>query len=121
MPTRASIRDKESLDDVSPAAASVTMVISCFTIANDMALEVQAAFRSRPHLVDHAHGFLGMEVMSPLNNSAEIWLLTRWRDEQSYQTWHRGHEYRESHMGLPKGLKLVPGKTQIRVFSVFAN
>jgi hypothetical protein len=25
-----------------------------------------------------------MDVMSPLDNRAEVWLVTRWRDEQSY-------------------------------------
>ena len=97
------------------------VALSCFTIANDMADEVQAAFRNRPHLVDNAPGFLGMEVMSPVGNPDEIWLVTRWADEQSFHTWHKGHTYHESHKGMPKGLKLVPGSTTIRLFEVFAD
>jgi hypothetical protein len=54
------------------------VALSRFTIANGMADEVRAAFRHRPHLVDSAPGFLGMEVMSPLGDTAEIWLVTRW-------------------------------------------
>ena len=97
------------------------IALSRFTIANGMADAVRAAFRQRPHLVDDAPGYLGMEVMSPLDNGAEVWLLTRWRDEQSYLGWHRGHAYHESHQGIPKGLKLVAGSASVRLFEVFAD
>lgn len=97
------------------------VALSRFTIANGMADEVRRAFRHRPHLVDNVPGFLGMEVMSPVGNAAEIWLSTRWSDEQSYRTWHRGHQYHASHKGIPKGLKLVPGSTEVRLFEVFAQ
>jgi heme-degrading monooxygenase HmoA len=95
--------------------------LSRFTIRNGMAAEVRAAFVARPHLVDQARGFLGMQVMSPLESEAEIWLLTRWTDEQSYRTWHKSHSYHDSHSGIPKGLKLVPQSTEIRLFNVFAE
>jgi heme-degrading monooxygenase HmoA len=97
------------------------VALSRFTLANDLADEVHAAFRQRPHLVEHAPGFLGMEVMSPIGKSAEVWLVTRWEDEQSYRNWHRGHDYHASHQGIPKGLKLVPGMTEVRLFDVFAT
>jgi heme oxygenase (mycobilin-producing) len=47
--------------------------------------------------------------------------FTRCRDEQSYSDWHKGHEYHESHKGIPKGLKLVPGSTEIKLMEVFAE
>jgi len=97
------------------------VALSRFTIANDMSSEVREAFRKRPHLVDGAPGFLGMEVMSPVGETAEIWLVTRWFDEQSYRNWHRGHDYHESHKGIPRGLKLVPGSAEVRLFEVFAD
>ena len=97
------------------------IALSRFTIANDMVDEVRAAFHQRPHLVDVASGFLGMEVMSPTDKSAEIWLFTRWRDAQSYAEWHGGHTYHESHKGIPKGLKLVPGSAEITLLQVFAE
>ena len=101
--------------------APLFVALSRFTIANGMSAEVRAAFIARPHLVDEAQGFLGMQVMSPLENSSEIWLVTRWTDEQSYRTWHRSHSYHESHSGIPKGLKLVPKSTEIRFFRLFAE
>jgi heme-degrading monooxygenase HmoA len=97
------------------------VALSRFTIANDMVDEVRAAFRDRAHLVDHAPGFVGMEVMCPVGDRTEIWLVTHWLDEQSYRSWHRGHEYHESHKGIPKGLKLVPGSAGVQLFEVFAD
>ncbi len=97
------------------------VVLSRFTIANNMAEEVRMAFTRRPHLVDEAPGFLGMEAMSPTDNPTEIWLFTRWRDEQSYADWYKGHTYQESHKDMPKGLKLVPGSVDIKLLEVFAG
>ena len=96
------------------------VALSRFTIANGMVQEVRAAFLARPHLVDAAPGFLGMEVMSPVDMPAEIWLLTRWVDYDSYVVWHRSHAYHDSHAGIPKGLKLVPKSAAIRFFEQFA-
>lgn len=97
------------------------VALSRFTIRNDMGGEVREAFIARPHLVDTAQGFIGMQVMSPVENPAEIWLVTRWTDEQSYRTWHRSHSYHESHGAIPKGLKLVPKSVEIRFFNLFAE
>lgn len=97
------------------------VALSRFTIANDMANEVRAAFRQRPHFVDVAEGYIGMEVMSPPDNPAEVWLFTRWRDEQCFLDWHKGHDYHDAHKGIPKGLKLIPGSAEIKILEVFAD
>ncbi|HEX8204085.1 MAG TPA: antibiotic biosynthesis monooxygenase family protein, partial [Isosphaeraceae bacterium] len=76
------------------------------------------AFRNRPHLVDAAEGFLRMEVLSPTDDPDEIWLLTYWRDAESFDAWHGSRAHREAHGGIPRGLKLVPGRTLRRGFGV---
>src|SRR3954463_11084248 len=80
------------------------VALSKFVIANDMDAAVKNAFRNRPHLVDSASGFQRMDVISPVENEKEIWLLTYWDDRPSFEEWHRSHLYRESHGGIPKGL-----------------
>ncbi|MHB8883900.1 MAG: antibiotic biosynthesis monooxygenase family protein [Methylovirgula sp.] len=97
------------------------VALSRFTIANDMVDEVRSAFDRRPHFVDNAAGFLGMEVMSPLDHPDEIWLVTRWSDQPSYRAWHRGHAYHEAHKAIPIGLKLVPGSATVTLFEIFAG
>jgi len=103
-----------------PPAASVAaphfVALSKFVVANDKITEVKAAFRARPHLVDSAAGFVRMEVLSPLDRPDEIWLVTFWTDAGRYRAWHHSHLYRDSHRGIPAGLKLVPGETKIREF-----
>lgn len=97
------------------------VALSRFSIRNGMARSVREAFAARPHLVDQAPGFLGMQVMSPVENEAEIWLVTQWQDESSYRSWHESHSYHDSHRGIPKGLKLVPNSVEIRFFNLFAE
>jgi heme-degrading monooxygenase HmoA len=97
-------------------AGGECVVLSKFVVANGMVAEVKEAFRRRPHLVDRAAGFVRMEVLSPRDRPEEIWLVTWWTDPDSYRTWHRGHSYRESHKGIPKGLKLARGETIVREF-----
>lgn len=97
-------------------ATAAFVALSRFTVANAMAGDVKAAFRNRPHLVDAAPGFARMEVISPQDRPEEIWLFTWWADRASFEAWHRSHLYHESHKAMPKGLKLVPGETQMRFF-----
>lgn len=91
------------------------IAMSKFTVANGMEeAQVKAAFRQRPHLIDSVDRFLGIQIMSPVDNPTEICLVTRWRDKQSYQSWHGSEEYHNSNRGIPQGLKLVPGSTGTR-------
>ena len=92
------------------------IAISQFAIANDKTDEVKTAFRNRPRLVDHVAGFLRMEVISPRELPSEIWLVTYWDTEEAFSKWHHSHMYRESHKGIPKGLKLVPKSVRLRFF-----
>lgn len=97
------------------------LALSCFAVLNDLDEPVREAFRQRPHLVDNVPGFIRMEVANPCDDAKEFWLLTWWQDEASFRSWHRSHAYHDSHAGMPKGLKLDPGRTRIRHFDVFAE
>jgi len=96
------------------------VVLSRFTAAK-MADEAKQAFRQRPHRVDSAPGFVRMEVLSPCDCPNEFWLFTYWKDEPSYRAWHHSHLYKESHEGIPKGLRLVPKSVSIRLFEHVAS
>ncbi len=100
----------------SPSTAPLFVALSRFTVANGMEAEVRQAFVDRPRLVEGAPGFVRMEVLNPLDDPREFWLLTWWRDEPSFTAWHRGHLHHESHRGIPKGLKLDPKATRMRYF-----
>lgn len=92
------------------------VAVSRFTIANGLTAEVKQAFKDRPGLVEDTPGFVKLDVISPIQEPDQIWLLTYWQDEASYTDWHRGHTYKDAHKGIPKGLKLVPKSAQVLRF-----
>jgi heme-degrading monooxygenase HmoA len=97
------------------------VALSKFVIANDMSIAVKEAFCNRPHSVELAAGFVRLDVLSPEENPNEIWLITYWSTRKSFEEWHRSHLYRESHNGIPKGLKLVPKSTSLIFFEHVAS
>ena len=92
------------------------IAISRFEIENGMDNEVKQAFINRPGLVDNHPGFIRLEVMSPADNPAEIWLLTYWQNETVFKNWHKNH-LKQSHKGIPKGLKLKPKSFKLQFFN----
>ena len=82
---------------------------------------VKQAFRQRPHSVESAPGFLRLDVLSPENNPKELWLITYWASRAHFERWHGSHLYRESHAGVPRGLKLVPKSTRLIFFEHVAS
>lgn len=99
------------------------VVLSKFTVANgaEMTEKVKNAFKNRLHLVDRVPGFLGMNVISPTEAPDEIWLITYWTDESCFKTWHKSHQFQDSHKGIPKGLKIVAGSPKITTFQFVAS
>ncbi len=97
------------------------VAMSKFVVKNGMSGDVRAAFQARPHQVDQAEGFIRMEVLNPQENLDEFWLITHWETKDDFTHWHRSHDYRDAHKGIPKGLKLVRGETEIRYFDVIAG
>jgi signal transduction histidine kinase/heme-degrading monooxygenase HmoA len=91
----------------------MVVVLSRFRVANAMEAEVAQAFRQRPREVEHTPGFLWLEVFADAADPATFYLLTRWTDRQSFETWHHSPAHRESHALIPKGLKLDPAFTKV--------
>jgi heme-degrading monooxygenase HmoA len=91
------------------------LAISRFKVINQLEQEVKEAFFNRPHLVDKAAGFLGMETFTHSADPTIFYLLTRWTDSASFWRWHSGEAHRASHKGIPKGLKLDPSFTEVLV------
>lgn len=97
------------------------VALSKFVVGNGLTKEVKEAFIQRPHLVDDVPGYIKLDVISPVKNPDEIWLITYWTDEESYKVWHKSHKYHHSHAGIPKGLRLVPGSAEISFFEHIAS
>lgn len=91
----------------------MVVVQSRFRVANGLEASVRQAFVARPRLVDLTPGFLGLEVFTDAEHSEIFYLVTRWVDEASYKRWHGSADHRQSHAGIPAGLKLDPAFTQV--------
>lgn len=91
------------------------VALSSFEIQNGMEGEVKEAFRNRPKIVENFDGFIRLDVISPRVNPSAIWLQTWWKDEVSFKKWHKSH-LKESHQGIPKGIKLVPHSFKLVFF-----
>ena len=94
------------------------VALSKFVVANGMTDQVRQAFRERPHLVDGVPGFVRMQVMNPRERPDEFWLVTCWEREEDFRAWRKGHQFHDSHRGIPKGLKLIPNETAMRFFDL---
>jgi heme-degrading monooxygenase HmoA len=92
------------------------VALSKFAVANGMGEDVKQAFRARPHLVESADGFIRLDVLSPIENPSEIWLITYWSDAASFDHWHKSHLYKNAHTAIPKGLKLIPKSATLAFF-----
>ena len=90
-------------------------VISRFRVRNGLEEEVRRAFVDRPGLVEKAAGFCGLNVLTDATDPAVFLLLTRWRDTESFQAWHRSKLHHKSHKWIPHGLKLDPSFTSLTI------
>lgn len=95
------------------------LAVSHFSIANALGDSVREAFQHHLHFVDNATGFIRMEVANPCENSNEFWLFTWWDEEANFREWYRSHAF--SHIGIPKGLKLVADEAQFMNFNIIAH
>lgn len=91
------------------------IALSRFRIVNGLEDAVRQAFVDRPHLVEAAAGFLGMETFHDTADPAVFYLITRWTDAESFRTWHRSEAHHLSHLGIPRGIKLDPAFTRLLI------
>jgi diguanylate cyclase (GGDEF)-like protein len=82
---------------------------------------VAEAFAHRVGLVDREPGFLGLEVYTDAKDEALFYLVTRWTDAASFDAWHHSEAHRQSHRGMPRGIKLDKAQTQLFVMNRIAS
>lgn len=117
---------RDFIDEAAPAPDKIAILdcmitaISKFVVSNGMETEVREAFIHRPRKVESAPGFIRLEVLSPSDNSSEFWLVTYWDSQAAFEDWHKNHRH-ESHEMIPRGLKLDPKGTELRIFTHIAS
>ncbi|MFP4513503.1 MAG: antibiotic biosynthesis monooxygenase family protein [Acidimicrobiales bacterium] len=86
--------------------------INAITVPADSGDELAERFGARAGAVDDQPGFEGFELLKPTDDRTTWLVITRWRDEESFEAWvnspafahgHRGGSSEESGGGHPGG------------------
>jgi len=82
----------------------VTVVkINAITVPADSGDELARRFAARAGAVDNQEGFEGFELFQPTDGRTTWLVVTRWRDEDSFQAWVNSAAFGRGHQGPPAG------------------
>ena len=79
--------------------------MSRLRVAAERSDALVAAFRGRAHLVDHADGFVDLQVWRSDRDPEEVLMVSRWRDRAAFTAYMRSAEHRTSHDRIDPALK----------------
>lgn len=73
--------------------------INAITVPADSGDELARRFAARAGAVDGQEGFEGFELLKPTDERTQWLVVTRWRDEESFQAWLTSPAFGEGHRG----------------------
>lgn len=71
--------------------------INAITVPADSGDELAKRFAARAGAVDGAEGFEGFELLKPTDERTQWLVVTRWRDEESFQAWMSSASFQHGH------------------------
>lgn len=71
--------------------------INAVTVPEDSGDELAHRFAARAGAVDDAEGFEGFELLKPTDSRDQWLVITRWRDEESFQGWLQSESFAHGH------------------------
>ena len=80
------------------------MSLSRLRIPVERADDLVRAFRARARLVDHADGFVDLQVWQSDRDASELMMVSRWRDRAAFTAYMRSQDHKTSHARIPKEL-----------------
>ena len=72
--------------------------INAIEVPADAGPELEKRFAHRAHAVDNQPGFLGFQLLRPVNGETRYFVVTQWESEEDFQAWASGPA-REAHAG----------------------
>ena len=73
--------------------------INALTVPAEMGEEVAKRFGARAGAVDGHEGFEGFELLQPTDDRTTWLVVTRWRDDASFEAWRSSTSFAEGHRG----------------------
>ena len=78
--------------------------INAITVPGDSGDELGRRFAARAGAVDGQPGFEGFELLKPTDGRTTWLVVTRWKDEESFNAWVSSPAFMHGHQGVaPKG------------------
>lgn len=71
--------------------------INALTVPAEMGEEVAKRFAARAGAVDGQEGFEGFELLQPTDERTTWLVVTRWRDEESFDAWRNSAAFAHGH------------------------
>ena len=108
--------------DRTEQAAYVSM--SRLRVAGERADKLVSAFRARLGRVDHASGFLGLQVWRSDRDGGEVIMVSWWRDRECFTEYMRSADHRASHDRISPELQAairLEGLDHLRTYDVVAH
>lgn len=99
--------------------------INALTVPAEMGDEVARRFAARAGAVDGQDGFEGFELLQPADDRTTWLVVTRWRDEASFEAWRSSPSFGQGHRppsdsesaGAPGGAAQPPMPIQAELWS----
>ena len=77
--------------------------INAITVPADSGDELAHRFAARAGAVDSQDGFEGFELLKPTDDRTTWLVVTRWRDEESFQAWLASPAFGHGHRSATAG------------------
>ena len=76
--------------------------INAITVPEGSGDELAKRFAARAGAVDNQDGFEGFELLRPTDGRNQWLVVTRWRDEESFQAWVSSPAFGHGHEGASR-------------------
>jgi heme oxygenase (mycobilin-producing) len=91
--------------------------INAITVPSEQGDELARRFATRAGAVDDQEGFEGFELFKPTDDRTTWLVVTRWRDEESFQAWVSSPAFTQGHKHASSGEKGGPVGTSSELWS----
>ena len=75
--------------------------INAITVPDDAGPELERRFAARAGAVDQQPGFEGFELLRPTDGGNKYFVVTRWKDDESFQAWMGSQAFGGQHGQQP--------------------
>ncbi len=91
--------------------------INAITVPADSGEELARRFAARAGAVDNAEGFEGFELLRPTDDRTTWLVVTRWRDDASFEAWRASPQFGAGHQGGSGGAQARPVSMNAELWS----